>query len=319
MDLAVLPEPRGDIAAPAGLVTTLQGRAMGTTWTVRIAGLCPAPEAVRTAIAARLDAIVVQMSHWEAESELSRFNRAPAGARLPIGADFRAVMVRALDIARRSGGAFDPALGHAADQWGFGPRLGRADPEPPRFGWRDLTLDDAGLSQPGGVQLDLSGIAKGHAVDAVAAELAERGFVSFLVEIGGEMFGRGLKPDGQPWWAQVEPPGQAMNTRIMVALPGWGLATSGDYRRFHAVEGQRLSHTLDPATGAPVRGAIASVSVLAADAMTADAWATALTVLGAERGAIAAESEGLAALFLMRDPDGAIAPLATAAWNLLWA
>lgn len=317
MDLAVLPSPRGDLAAPAGLVTALEGLAMGTTWTVRIAGLCPAPASVRTAIAARLDAIVAQMSHWEPESEISRFNRAGPGTCLPVGEDFRAVMARALDIAHRTGGAFDPALGHAADQWGFGPRLGGSPPS--RFGWRDLTLDGGGLSQPGGVQLDLSGIAKGYAVDAVAALLTQRGFASFLVEIGGEMFGRGLKPDGQPWWAQVEPPGQAMNARIMVALPGWGLATSGDYRRFHEIGGARLPHTLDPATGAPVGGEIASVSVLAADAMTADAWATALTVLGADRGGAAAEREGLAALFLMRDPDGAIAPLATSAWSALWA
>lgn len=316
MDLAVVPAPRGDLAAPAGLVTALSGLAMGTTWTVRIAGLCPAPQTVRVEIAARLDAIVDQMSHWEAASEISRFNCAAPGTRLPIGEDFRAVMARALDIARRTGGAFDPALGHAADQWGFGPRLG--GPPPSRFGWRDLTLDADGLSQPGGVQLDLSGIAKGYAVDAVAALLIRRGLASFLVEIGGEMFGRGLKPDGQPWWAQVEPPGQAMNTRIMVALPGWGLATSGDYRRFHEVGDERLAHTLDPTTGAPVRGGIASVSVLAADAMTADAWATALTVRGAGPGAALAEQEGLAALFLMRDPDGAIAPLATSAWSALW-
>ncbi len=317
MDLAVLPAPRGRLAAPAGLVTTLHGRTMGTTWTVKVGGLCPAPAAVKAAVVQRLGILVAQMSHWERDSEISRFNGAAAGARMRIGEDFQAVMACALNVARLSGGAFDPALGRLSDRWGFGPNQKAATPE--GLGWRDLVLDGDVLVQPGGVQLDLSGVAKGYAVDTVAALLSDRGLASFLVEIGGEMYGTGLKPDGQPWWAQVEPPGQPMNARIMVALPGWGLATSGDYRRFHDLEGLRLSHTLDPATQAPVRGDTASVSVLAGNCMAADAWATALTVLGDEAGLALADSLGLAALFLQRQDDGSIAPRASAAWNGLWA
>lgn len=317
MDMAVLPAPRGRLAAPAGLVTTLHGRTMGTTWTVRIGGLCPAPAAVKAAVVARLGGLVAQMSHWERDSEISCFNRAAAGTRATIGEDFAAVMACALTVARLSGGAFDPALGRAADRWGFGPGLKGAAPQ--GLGWRDVVLDGDTLLQPGGVQLDLSGVAKGYAVDAVASLLGERGLVSFLVEIGGEMYGTGLKPDGQPWWAQVEPPGQPMGARIMVALPGWGLATSGGYRRFHDIEGQRLSHTLDPATQAPLRGAIASVSVLAGNCMAADAWATALTVLGEEAGLVLADTLGLAALFLLRRDDGGIEARASVAWQDLWA
>jgi len=317
MDLAVLPLPRGRLAVPTGLVTTLHGRTMGTTWTVKIAGLCPGPAVVRAAIVARLGGLVAQLSHWERDSEISRYNRAAAGARVTIGDDFAAVMARALAIADLSGGAFDPALGQAADSWGFGPRLQAIAPQ--GRGWRDLVLDGDTLLQPGGVQLDLSGVAKGYAVDAVTALLAEPGLTSCLVEIGGEMFGSGLKPDGQPWWAQIEPPGGAMKARIMVALPGWGLATSGDYRRFHDRAGLRLSHTLDPATSAPVRGEVASVSVLAGDCMSADAWATALTVLGKEDGPALADLHGLAALFLLRGDDGGIASRPSAAWNELWA
>lgn len=317
MDLAVLPAPRGRPAAPAGLVTTLHGRTMGTTWTIKVGGLCPAPGAVKAAVVARLGALVAQLSHWERDSEISRFNRAAAGTRVRIGEDFAAVMACALSVARLSGGAFDPALGRAADQWGFGPGLKGVASR--GLDWRDLVLDGETLLQPGGVQLDLSGVAKGYAVDAVAALLAARGLASFLVEIGGEMFGTGLKPDGQPWWAQIEPPGQPMQARIMVALPGWGLATSGDYRRFHDQAGLRLSHTLDPATQAPVRGEIASVSVLAGNCMAADAWATALTVLGEEAGPGVADRFGLAALFLLRQGDGGIEPRASAAWSGLWA
>lgn len=317
MDLAVLPAPRGGLTAPAGLVTTLHGRTMGTIWTVKIGGLCPAPAAVRSAIVARLGGLVAQMSHWERESEISRYNRAAAATRVTIGEDFAAVMTCALSVAELSGGAFDPALGRAADQWGFGPRLNAIAPQ--GRGWRDLVLEGDTLLQPGGVQLDLSGVAKGYAVDAVTALLAERGLNSCLVEIGGEMFGSGLTPNGQPWWAQIEPPGAVMKARIMVALPGWGLATSGDYRRFHDHAGLRLSHTLDPVTGAPVRGELASVSVLAGDCMSADAWATALTVLGEEEGAALADLHGLAALFLLRGDDGEIASRASAAWNELWA
>ena len=297
---------------------------MGTTWSVQTAGVAIDAAVLERDARAALDEVVAQMSHWEAGSEISRFNRAPAGTRMPISADFAAVMTCALKIARISGGAFDPALGEVVEAWGFGPSLtvGQTPVARRSAGWRGLDLNPAGLLQPGDVQLDLSGIAKGYAVDKVAGRLAAGGCGAFLVEVGGELYGAGVTPEGLPWWAQIETPAGLGPTpggeEIFVGLPGWALATSGDYRRYFERDGRRFSHTIDPATGAPVEGAVASVTVLAADCMRADAWATALTVMGLARGLAFADSHGLSALFLTVGAGG-VETHASAAWDQLWA
>jgi hypothetical protein len=125
------------------------------------------------------------------------------------------------------------------------------------------TLDGDSLFQPGGLRLDLNGIAKGFAVDQVAAALDRAGARSYLVEVGGELRGTGAKPDGQPWWVELErPPTANDGLRTLVALHGLSVATSGDYRRFFEHDGRRYAHTLDPATAAPVAHATVSVTVL---------------------------------------------------------
>jgi thiamine biosynthesis lipoprotein len=166
-------------------------------------------------------------------------------------------------------------------------------------------LRSGSARQPGGARLDLSAIAKGYAVDSVAQRLASEGLVSYLVEIGGELRGRGVKPDGQPWWVSVEPP-PGCPLQVTSALSGWAIATSGDYRRFFEHGGRRYAHTLDPRTGRPLDDPPASVSVLHAECMAADAWSTALMVLGAGRGLALCEREGLSAVFLLRDPWRAV-------------
>nr|WP_318781324.1 FAD:protein FMN transferase [Sphingomonas aliaeris] len=150
-----------------------------------------------------------------------------------------------------------------------------------------LYADRPAVAAAGGLSLDLSGIAKGYAVDAVADLLAASGIAHALVEIGGELVGRGVRPDGQPWWVDLEvPPGLTL-APFRVALHGLAVATSGDYRRGE--------HTIDPRTGYPVVDPVASVSVIHRSALAADAWATALTVLGVHEGIAMAEREGLAA------------------------
>lgn len=278
---------------------------MGTTWRIRLAAPHAFdPVALSRAVQKRLDGLVLQMSHWRADSLLCGFNRAPAGVWAVLPPDFAAVMRVGLAIAARSGGAFDPAIGALVDIWGFGPpKIDGApssyaiDEARDRSGWGRLDFDapTARLRQPGGLQLDLSGIAKGYAVDAVAALLRAHGIRHGLVEIGGELAGRGLKPDGTPWWVDLEnPDGDAPPFRI--ALHDHAVATSGDYIRG--------AHNIDPATGRPAEHAVASVSVLHASAMQADAWASALTVLGAEAGLALAEREGLAARIVTRSGDG---------------
>ncbi|KQO05279.1 thiamine biosynthesis protein ApbE [Sphingomonas sp. Leaf242] len=255
---------------------------MGTSWSMRFAapaGTDPSP--IRAAIVARLARLVAEMSHWAPDSLLSRFNRSAPGTWTTLPSDFAHVMTRGLAIAELTGGAFDPTIGKLVDAWGFGSVPVACPPSTPEIeraratsGWRRLSFapDGAHLRQPGGTALDLSGIAKGHAVDAVADLLHDVGIPNALVEIGGELVGRGIKPDGDPWWVDLEsPPGMALPS-LRFALHGMAVATSGDYCRG--------AHTLDPRTGRPIETHVVSASAVHQTALDADAWATALTVLG---------------------------------------
>ncbi|MCP3736250.1 FAD:protein FMN transferase [Sphingomonas sp. RP10(2022)] len=282
---------------PAARVTDLGGETMGTRWSVR--AILPAgvpADAVRHAIVARLDGIVAQMSHWSPTSQLSAFNRAPAGRWTILPPDFAHVVAEGLRIAAITDGAFDPAIGRLVDLWGFGPVPVAGPPDDTAIaaaravsGWRRLayTPGDRRLRQPGGLSLDLSGIAKGFAVDAIAELLGTLGIVHALVEIGGELVGRGFRPDGQPWWVDCEtPPGLSL-VPLRLALHGLAVATSGDYRRG--------AHTLDPRTGRAIQTGVVAASVIHATALAADAWATALTVLGPDAAIPLATDHAIAA------------------------
>ena len=167
-----------------------------------------------------------------------------------------------------------------------------------------------------GVTCDLSAIAKGYAVDRVAAALRELGHGDFLVEVGGEVRAQGRRPDGSFWRVAIETPdSNARSVFEVVSLHDLALATSGDYRNYYEVDGRRISHTIDPRTGHPIEHALASVSVLHSDAVHADALATALDVLGPEAGYALAQREGLAAYFIVRREDGSFAPRATPAFE----
>jgi thiamine biosynthesis lipoprotein len=272
---------------------------MGTRWSAQIVdghGDC------HDVIQAVLDRMIAQMSNWEAQSDISRFNRTPPGEWMTLPADMLAVLQIGLEIARISDGAFDPAIGRAVDHWGFGPAAGAAGhmPDP----WRAIEIDGDRARRTRNVALDFSGIAKGFAVDAVADALKDAGASDFLIEIGGELRGEGVKPDMHPWWVDVEaPPGLSLPT-LRVALCGLSVATSGDYRRFRMHEGRRLSHSIDPRTGAPIANDVASVTVLHESAMLADAWATAITVLGPDKGMALATRQGLAVMMIRREGAG---------------
>jgi thiamine biosynthesis lipoprotein len=323
--------PHAISAAPPSLgavVYDFDGRTMGTNWSVRVVGPARlARERVTHAIQAELDLVVAQMSTWEPGSDLARFNRAPARSRHALPGAFFDVLSAAVVVARASDGAFDPTAGALVDAWGFGP--GARTPEPPaaaalaealvQRGWQRLALEPAGRSalQPGGLRLDLSAIAKGHGVDRVATRLDALGFDSHLVEVGGELCGSGVKPDGQPWWVMLEHPDPAARApQTVLALHGLAVATSGDYRRWFDHGGTRYSHTIDPRDGHPVRHGLASVSVVHRDCMLADAWSTALGVLGPRDGPALADRLGLAALFVERRGDGFVEQ-ASAAFDAL--
>lgn len=280
-----------------GRVLTLGGPTMGTSWSAQIVD---PPADCHAAIEAVLARVIAQMSNWEPESDISRFNRVPIGDWMTIPDDMAMVLRAGLDMARLSDGAFDPAIGHMVDQWGFGP----SPPVPaPAIAapWKAIEMEGNRGRKLAAIALDFSGIAKGFAVDAVAAELRALGVASFLIEIGGELRGEGVKPDIQPWWVDVEaPPGLAVPV-LRIALCGMSVATSGDYRRFRIEGDQRLSHSIDPSTGAPIAQGVASVTVLHDSAMLADAWATTITVLGHDRGMALATRHGLAARLVRRD------------------
>lgn len=309
----------------APVVHELGGPTMGTRWSVKfwhpIGTLSPSHAALREAICAVLDTVVQQMSPWEPDSDLSRFNRAAAGCWQTLPEPFFSVLHSAIDLARDSGGAYDPTVGPVVDLWGFGPAPARntapaaaaLQAAQARVGWQRVALDvpQRRALQPGGSGLDLSSIAKGHAVDAVARALRELGCENALVEVGGELLGCGRRPDGTPWRVAVKLPGIATADADaneapgpVLALPDLAVATSGDDFRHFIANGELCSHTIDPRSGRPIRHALASVTVVHTQCMQADALATALLVLGPEAGWAYADQLNLAALFIRRSADG---------------
>ncbi len=299
---------------PQGRVAAIGGSTMGTRWSAQLVVRTDAEvPPVQAAMERALAGVIAEMSTWEPASLISRFNRAEPGAWFALPPMMFAVLARALAVAKASDGAFDPTIGALVDAWGFGPVPTTRLPSDAaiaaaraRSGWQRIEIDPdaARARQPGGVQLDFSGIAKGFAVDRLSAVAREAGIANALVEIGGELRGTGVKPDGQPWWVEIEtPPGTEIDP-LRIACSGLCVATSGDYRRFHELKEQRLGHSIDPRTGRPVANRIASVSVIAADCMTADALATALTILGPDRGGAYAQAHDIAAILVAVDPDG---------------
>lgn len=294
---------------------------MGTRWSVRL--VVPAPGLVAdisAGVQGVLDGVVAQMSTWEAASDISRFNRAAIGAWQAMPPDFLTVLSAALRIAEESGRAFDPTIGAIVDAWGFGAAGPRAVPDHETTealrlaaGWRGVACDTLlqRARRTGTFALDFSGIAKGFGADRAAAWLKSQGFRHFLVEVGGELVGAGVKPDGQPWWVDIEMPPDAALPPLRLALHGLSAATSGNYRRWFEVNGERFAHTIDPRSGRPAKG-VASVTVLHAECMYADAYATAITVLGAEDGLQFANRLGLAAHIVSREGDEAMSLAFTA-------
>ena len=320
----------GAVAArPTHAVHVLGGATMGTLWQASVSAPRDADlHPLHDGIQACLDLVVAQMSTWEPGSDISRYNRAPAGTWQALPRPFFDVLREALAIAEASGGACDPTVGPLVEAWGFGahgnggrvPDAEALAAARARVGWERVTLDvpEQRALQPGGVALDLSGIAKGHGVDAAVDWLRAGGVPAALVEVGGELRGYGRKPDGSAWkvlaeaWPDGDPSSDSGSAAdggdnappCVIILDGDAVATSGDHWHRFAHDGRLYSHTIDPRTGAPVDHAPAAVTVIADSALAADAWATALTVLGAERGHALAQERGIAARFVTRGGDG---------------
>jgi len=294
----------------------LHGPTMGTRWQASFfARQRVDPEPVRLALQSAVDEVDSQMSTWKPDSDLMRLNAAPLDVWHALPAQLITVLSLGLEIGRASDGAFDIGLGDAVTAWGFGPA--KADPAQIRAAMaaqrvpahEALLIDPAAhrVCKTAPIALDLNGIAKGYAVDRLVETLMARGINAALVGIDGELRALGLRPGGEAWTIAVEAPdAERRAPRSILTLENAAVATSGDYRHWVEVKGQRLSHTMDLRLGAPLPRPPASVTVVAPTCAEADAWATAFRVLGPDAGRALATELGLDTLFLLRDADASI-------------
>lgn len=319
-------------AAQASDITAFTGRTMGTTFSVR--AVLPAQasaQAIADAIDQRLIEVNRQMSHYQPDSEISTFNRdAKPGEWFEVSPAFALVTAQALQLAKDSGGLFDPTVGPLVNLWGFGPA--KRSPQPPTDEQIEAALQRVGyekvearLEPPAikraseGIELNLSAIAKGYGVDAVCDVLDQAGCKSYMVEIGGEVRCFGKKPAGVPWQIGIESvadSNQLAKQPLARVLPleDEAVATSGDYRNYWEHEGRRYSHTLNPNTGYPVEHTLATTTVRACTCMQADGLATLLLVLGPQAGYDWAKEHHVAAMLVERTASG-YRERKTPAWN----
>jgi len=305
--------------APRATVVTLDGESMGSTWSVKYVGTEASAASVRTAVEGQLADIDAQMSTWKPQSDLSRYNTAPSGTWREVPAELFDVMQAAIALAADTQGAYDPTVGPLVELWGFGPGTPRREPPEraeidavrARIGWQRVDLDVAArrVFQPGGVHVDLSSIAPGHALDRIAAVLDARGIGDYLIEVGGELRAHGAKPDAQPWNVAIQRPldsdsaDGSIDAQHVIALRNAALGSSGDYRHFFEDGGRRYAHRIDPRSGYPLDNGVASVTVLRERGIDADPLATALSVLGADDGMAYAIRRDIAVLFIVRVGD----------------
>jgi len=267
-------------------------------------------DGVRAAMAEAVGAVDRQMSTWKPESDLNRLNAARPGEWIPLPEQLMTVLQAGLAVGRASGGAFDIGMGDAVVAWGFGEaeadeaaiknaHLVQREPAYDR-----LELDPANqrARKHADMQFDLNGIAKGFGVDQLAETASRHGIESGLFAIDGELRALGSQPDGRGWAVAVEKPDfQKRSPHSIIELTDMAVATSGDYRHWVQIGERRLGHTMDPERGLPLAASPASVTVLAPDCMSADAWATAMMVLNEEQGMALAGRIGLSVLFLWHD------------------
>lgn len=290
----------------------LTGPTMAAAWNA----VCYAPAAragaLQMALAGAVEAVEQQMSNWRPGSDLNRLNAAPPGEWVTLPADLLAVLADGLAVGAASGGAFDMALGDLVAAWGFGP----PDRRPDEAAIRALTgqarrpcaevleLAPGQARRLAPVRFDLCGIAKGFGTDALARVMAAEGVADYLVGIDGELRAGGTKPGGVAWRVAIEAPDEATDPAGVIELHDLAIASSGDWRNRVRLGGGWVGHTMHPNHAAPVQNALASVSVLAPSCCKADAWATALMVLGPEAGPALARARGMDALFQLRAPGG---------------
>ena len=298
---------------------SFSGKTMGTRYSAvffAASGLvAAAAAAINASLFAAVNQVDQQMSTWNPNSDLSRLNASLPQQWVTVPQALAFVLQAALNINRQSAGAFDIGVGALVNSWGFGPakkqlsaqQIGTLKQSVAHAASETLEIDHKSLQVRKllDITLDLSGIAKGYGVDALASCLDRLGITSYLVGIDGEMRARGLKPGRESWVVAIEKPLPGIRDVMgVMELCDAAIATSGNYRRFVDLDGERYAHTMDPLLGEPVRNRLAAVTVVASSCMLADAWATALLVLGEHAGVALAQKRGMDALFVLQEGTG---------------
>ncbi len=297
-------------------VFKITGFTMGTSYSVVAVDHTRAvtETGLRREIEAGLLQVNAQLSNWDPNSEISRFNASRSTDAVAVSPALAEVMNAADLVHTASDGQFDVTLGPLIDLWGFGaadnsvrtPDAAEIEAALGASGQnRTLQVSEGSLQKRvPGTEIYLSAIGKGYGVDVVARKLESLGIKDYMVEIGGDLYTAGNNPEGRPWQIGIETPlAHDRTTHQVVDLSSLGMATSGDYRNYFEQDGVRYSHIIDAQTGRPITHTTASVTVLTENAMLADAWATAMLVLGRERGMEIANNRDLAVLFIERDAN----------------
>lgn len=285
---------------------------MGTTYSVKVIDEVDA-DTLAEQIEQRLQHVNQLMSTYIKDSEISRLNQLAIGDSMDLSDENLEMLQLSERLHVESEGKFDVTLGPLISLWGFGADPSRLNVPPvadieaalAELGTDKLQLQGEKVTKVNKVSVDFSAIAKGYGVDEVARVLEAAGANNYLVEIGGELRAKGVNQRGQTWSIGIETPDVQQRVPFTaVPLKDRGMATSGDYRNYFEVNGKRYSHTLDPETGFPITHNLASVTVIAKSAAEADGYATAINVMGAEKGMALAEALNLPVLFIMKEDDG---------------
>ncbi|MCT4716508.1 FAD:protein FMN transferase ApbE [Enterobacteriaceae bacterium H18W14] len=300
-----------------GLV--LEGKTMGTFWRVSLAGVDKArQDELRAKIQAQLDGDDRLLSTYKSDSALSRFNQSRSTEPYPVAEAMSDIVTTSLRIGAKTDGAMDITVGPLVNLWGFGP-----DKQPVKIpnqaqieaakaltGLQHLTVINKAGQQwlqkdlPG-LYVDLSTIGEGYAADHLARLMEQNGVSRYLVSVGGAVVTRGTNAEDKAWRVAIQKPTDRENAvQAIVDLNGHGISTSGSYRNYYELEGKRLSHVIDPTTGAPVQHKLVSATVIAPTAMEADGWDTGLMVLGTEKAKQVAQKEGLAVYLITKEGKG---------------
>lgn len=291
-------------------VERLSGRTMGTSysivWPFQSASAKPAQ--IQPLIKQRLLELNRQMSTYDTASEISKFNQASPPYTQIISPAFAEVMALAIELHNLSDGFFDVSVGPLVNLWGFGPDTGSKAPNKQQLekalakvGLTEVSLNVFELKKQAQRYIDLSAIAKGYAVDELALILEQQGIEAYLVEVGGEIRTKGQKAQGKPWKVAVESP-DITQRRVhkILAMDDNSMATSGDYRNYFEVGGQRFSHSINPFNGKPVQHKLASVTVIHQNCARADALATAMLVMGEVKAKAFAQEHEIKAYLIER-------------------